>query len=138
MPTSGIGIGGLAGHSHRFYSKSSVGYFDSLLCVRNYSAVTAACLMVRRDVFNAVEGFDEDLRVAFNDVDFCLRVRAQGFRIVWTPYAELIHHESATRGFDVDSKEVDFMRRRWGSVLLNDPYYNPNLTLDAEDFSIRV
>ena len=94
--------------------------------------------MVRKDVFDAIGGFDEELRVAFNDVDFCLRAREKGFRIVWTPYAELIHHESATRGYALDMKEVEFMKRRWGSALLHDPYYNPNLTLDHENFSIRL
>ncbi|HZR31482.1 MAG TPA: glycosyltransferase [Terriglobales bacterium] len=133
-----LGIKGVAGHSHKYFPGRNRGYFDSLVCIRNYSAVTAACMMVRRDVFDAVGGFDEELRVAFNDVDFCLRARQKGFRIVWTPYAELFHHESATRGRALDEKEVEFMKRRWGAALLHDPYYNPNLTLDHENFSIRL
>jgi GT2 family glycosyltransferase len=76
--------------------------------------------------------------VAFNDVDFCLRVREKGYRIAWTPYAELFHHESATRGFDLDPREIEFMKRRWKDALLNDPYYNRNLTLEAEDFGLRT
>jgi GT2 family glycosyltransferase/SAM-dependent methyltransferase len=133
-----VGLGGVAGHSHKRFPGTSRGYFDSLVCIRNYSAVTAACMLVRRDVFEAVGGFDEDLRVAFNDVDFCMRVRQKGFRIVWTPYAELFHHESATRGYALDAKEIEFMKKRWDALLLEDPYYSPNLTLDHENFAIRV
>jgi GT2 family glycosyltransferase len=133
-----LGIKGVAGHSHKYFPARSRGYFDSLACIRNYSAVTAACMMVRRDAFQAVGGFDEELRVAFNDVDFCLRVRQKGYRIAWTPYAELFHHESATRGFELDPREIEFMKRRWKEDLMNDPYYNRNLTLEGENFSIRL
>ncbi len=133
-----LGIKGVAGHSHKYFPGRSRGYFDALACIRNYSAVTAACMMVRRDVFQAVGGFDEQLRVAFNDVDFCLRVREKGYRIAWTPYAELYHYESATRGFDLDPREIEFMKRRWKDILLNDPYYNRNLTLEEENFSLRL
>jgi GT2 family glycosyltransferase len=133
-----LGIGGIAGHSHKYFERGNRGYFDSLICVRNYSAVTAACLMVKKDIFDEVRGFDEKLRVAFNDVDFCLRVRDRGFRIVWTPYAELFHYESATRGYKMDIEETAFMKQRWGNVLSSDPYYNPNLTLKTEDFGIRI
>jgi len=133
-----LGIQGVAGHSHKYFPRHSRGYFDSLVCIRNYSAVTAACLMVRRDAFEAVGGFDEELKVAFNDVDFCLRVRDKGYRIAWTPHAELYHHESATRGFDLDVREIELMKQRWGERLVNDPYYNRNLTLQHENFSIRL
>ena len=133
-----LGIKGVAGHSHKYCPAGSRGYFESLACIRNYSAVTAACMMVRRDAFEAVGGFDEQLRVAFNDVDFCLRVRERGYRIAWTPYAELYHHESATRGFDLDPQEIEFMKLRWKDTLLNDPYYNRNLTLDDENFALRT
>ncbi len=132
-----LGIKGVAGHSHKYFPGRSRGYFDALACIRNYSAVTAACMMVRREVFEAVGGFDEELKVAFNDVDFCLRVRQKGYRVAWTPYAELFHYESATRGFDLDPREIEFMKRRWKDVLLNDPYYNRNLTLEEENFSLR-
>jgi len=107
--------------------------------------VTGACLLVRKAVFEEVGGLDaENLPVAFNDVDFCLKVRAAGYRNLWTPYAELYHHESVSRGSD-DTKakraraqaEADYMRRTWGEALYNDPAYNPNLTLAHEDFSLR-
>jgi len=133
-----LGIRGIAGNWHRNFEHESPGYFNSLFVIRNYSAVTAACMMMRRSVFETVGGFDEKLAVAFNDVDLCLRVREAGLRIVWTPYAELYHHESATRGYDLDPTELDYMRTRWGAALLRDPYYNPNLTLDAEDFGLRA
>jgi GT2 family glycosyltransferase len=133
-----LGIKGVAGHSHKYFPNHSRGYFDALACIRNYSAVTAACMMVRQQAYAAVGGFDEELKVAFNDVDFCLRVRQKGYRIAFTPYAELFHHESATRGFDLDPREIEFMKRRWKDALLNDPYYNRNLTLDAENFGLRV
>ena len=130
--------GGLPGHAFRGKPRHDWGYMGFMRAAREYSAVTAACMMVRRDVFDEIGGFDEELRVAFNDVDFCLRAREKGFRIAWTPYEELFHHESATRGYALDTKEVEFMKRRWGAALLHDPYYNPNLTLDNENFSIRL
>jgi len=105
--------------------------------------VTAACLLIRKEIYEAVGGFNEKLQIAFNDVDFCLRVREAGYRNVWTPYAELYHHESATRGVENTAekqkrfaKEVEYVKQRWGSLLLNDPAYNPNLTLDIEDFRL--
>jgi GT2 family glycosyltransferase len=106
------------------------------------SAVTGACLVVKRSKYVEVGGLDEQLAVAFNDVDFCLRLLRRGYRNVWTPYAELVHHESATRGLDTTSerqarfnREADVMRRRWGELLVNDPAYSPNLTLETEDFA---
>lgn len=130
--------GGVADHSHKHFPGDSHGYFATLRCIRNYSAVTAACMMVRKAAFEAVGGFDEQLQVAFNDIDFCLRVRDHGYRIVWTPYCEVMHHESVSRGFDLDWREVEFMKRRWGQALLTDPYYNPNLTLERGNFRIRL
>ena len=108
------------------------------------SAVTAACLVVRKDLYLEVGGLNEiDLTVAFNDVDFCLKLLEKGYRIVWTPYAELYHHESATRGYEETPEkqrrfraEVEYMQRRWGNVLTRDRAYSPNLTLDREDFSL--
>ena len=131
-----LGICGGAGHSHKYYPRSSRGYFDSLACIRNYSAVTAACIMVRRQVYEEVGGFDEQFRVAFNDVDFCLRIRQKGYRIVWTPFAELYHYESASRGLHMDLDELSLLQERWSSLLRNDPYYNPNLTLDSENYTL--
>jgi GT2 family glycosyltransferase len=111
---------------------------------QNLSAVTAACLVIRRAVFAEVEGFDEaHLPVAFNDVDLCLRVEEKGYRNLWTPYAELYHYESANRGYEDTpekqrrfKREIDYMLHRWGDRLLNDPAYNANLTLERTDFSL--
>ena len=138
-----VGLGGVAGHSHKHFLRDNPGYCGRLLLAQNLSAVTAACLVLRKEVFNAVGGLDEkNLSVAFNDVDFCLRIQEQGFYNVWTPYAELYHYESATRGYEDTpekkarfSEEVEYMKKRWGEGLLVDPAYNPNLTLDREDFS---
>ena len=140
-----LGFGGVAGHSHRGFSRNSPGYMKRLSVVQNLSAVTAACLMTKRKVFSKVGGFNEHLALTFNDVDFCLRVRAAGYLIVWTPFAEVYHHELKSRGQeDNDEKrarflrEVKYMREKWGMILDNDPYYNPNLTREREDFSIRI
>jgi GT2 family glycosyltransferase len=138
-----VGLGGVAGHSHKHFPRDNPGYCGRLLLAQNLSAVTAACLVLRKEVFNAVDGLDEkNLSVAFNDVDFCLRIQEQGFYNVWTPYAELYHYESATRGYEDTpekqarfSEEVTYMKKRWGEGLLVDPAYSPNLTLDREDFS---
>ncbi len=132
-----VGLGGVAGHPLVGFSAESPHYFGITGVVRNCSAVTAACMLVRRDVFERVGGFDENMPVGFNDVDFCMRVLRAGYRIVWTPFAVLYHHESASRGRSVDPKDVEFMRNRWGEALLNDPYYNPNLTLQMPDYSLR-
>jgi glycosyltransferase involved in cell wall biosynthesis len=140
-----LGIGGVAGHSHKHYSISSPGYFSRLRLITNYSAVTAACLMIRKEVYERVNGLDENLAVAFNDIDFCLKVRGLGLNNLWLPHVRLFHHESKSRGYENTPerqarflKEINIMKERWGDLLLNDPFYNPNLTLDREDFSIRV
>ncbi|MGN6464591.1 MAG: glycosyltransferase family 2 protein [Rhizobiaceae bacterium] len=141
-----LGIGGVAGHSHKLFPRSSPGYFARLKLVQNLSAVTAACLLVRKEVYGEVGGLNEkDLKVAFNDVDFCLKVREAGYQNVWTPFAELYHLESKSRG-EEDSlekkerfnKEVIYMIGRWEKDLRNDPYYSPSLTLDTENFSIGL
>jgi len=140
-----LGIGGIAGHAHKHLDRCENGYFGRLQLVHNVSAVTGACLMVRRALFDAVGGFDaKHLAVSFNDVDFCLRVRDAGYRNLWTPYAELCHQESASRGADDAphqqaraANEQATMLRRWRRQLRRDPAYNPNLTLDHEDFSLR-
>jgi GT2 family glycosyltransferase len=132
------GLGGPAGHPLTGFDARTSHYFGTAGNIRNYSAVTAACMMVRRDVFQQVGGFDERFSSGYNDVDFCLRVRRAGYRIVYTPYAELIHHESASRGFALDGKELELMQRLWGPALTADPYYNPNLSLQHEDFRIRL
>ncbi len=139
-----LGVGGVAGHSHKYYSGEDPGYFSRLIVHQNVSAVTGACLFVKRSLFDAVGGFDEALTVAFNDVDLCLRIADLGVRNVFTPFAELYHHESLSRGADDTpvkaarfAREYGLMRRRWGERLANDPYYSPNLTLVKEDFDLR-
>jgi O-antigen biosynthesis protein len=124
--------------------RDTPGPFGLLGLARTASAVTAACLAFRRSVFEEVGGFDEaNLPVAFNDVDFCLRIRERGYRNIWTPYAELYHLESASRDDDLSGEkakrfmcESAYMRRRWGELLDNDPYYNPNLTLTEAQRSL--
>jgi GT2 family glycosyltransferase len=141
-----IGNPPVGGHSHRYLPASSPGYFGRIQCIHNVSAVTAACVMIRKEVFEEVGGFDENLAVAFNDVDLCLKIREKGYLIVYTPYAELYHHESCSRGYEDNPekqkrflKEVKYTREKWGTVIdRGDPYYNPNLTLEREDFSIRI
>ena len=140
-----IGIGGFAGHSHRHFDRKAAGYFSRCKIQQNLSAVTAACLMMRKEVFNEIGGFDETFKVALNDVDLCMRIRKAGYLIAWTPYAELYHYESISRGYEDTSEkkkrfeeEVKRFQSRYYEVLeRGDPYYNPNLTLNAEDFSLR-
>ncbi|HEY4884473.1 MAG TPA: glycosyltransferase family 2 protein [Myxococcales bacterium] len=138
-----LGIGGIAGHAHKLSPEHDPGYFLRAQIAQDMSAVTAACLAIRRETYLAVGGFDETLAVAFNDVDFCLRVGETGRRNLWTPFATLIHHESRTRGADDSApkrarfhQEIRRMHARWGHVLGNDPAYNPNLTLESEDFAL--
>jgi len=134
-----LGLGGVAGHSHKHFPAESDGYFGALNTIRNYSAVTAACLMTRKKLFEQVGGFDElHLSVAFNDVDLCLKIREQGYLIVYTPFAALYHYESTSRGYDLNPDEILYMKNRWGDILFHDPYYNPNLTFDSEDFRIKI
>jgi GT2 family glycosyltransferase len=138
-----LGVGGVANHAWRHQPRGYPGHGGRARVAQNLSAVTAACLVIRRSTYLDVGGLDERLQVAFNDVDFCLRVREHGYRNVWTPFAELVHHESASRGSDdTDSKadrfrgEVDFMMRRWGDALQRDPAYNPNFSLDIPAFEL--
>lgn len=139
-----LGIGGVAGHSHKYFSRESPGYFSRLGLVQSVSAVTAAALVVRRNIYIEVGGLNEKcLAVAFNDVDFCMKVLEAGYTNIWTPYAELYHHESLSRGTEDSpekvmrfNSEVDYMKRTWGRRLAVDRYYSPNLTLEREDFGI--
>jgi GT2 family glycosyltransferase len=133
-----VGLGGVAAHSHKKFPKNSNGYFGSLNTIRNYSAVTAACMMLRKKVFEDCGGFDEEnLPIGFNDVDLCLEMKKRGYLIVYTPYAVLVHYESQSRSENLNPEEVMFMKKKWGDQLLSDPYYNPNLSYDSEDFSIQ-
>ena len=140
-----VGLGGVAGHSHKYFGRDEPGYFYTLQTVNNFSAVTAACCMIRRDVFEEVGGFDEGLAIAFNDVDLCLRIRAAGYRIVYLPHVVLYHHESKSRGHeDTPEKQARFLREqqvmheRWKTDTLPDPYYNVNLIRDAENYEIGI
>jgi GT2 family glycosyltransferase len=138
-----VGIAGLAGHGHKNFPFGSDGHYMMLRAINNYSAVTAACMMVQRAKFERVGGFDENLAVAYNDVDLCLALRAVGYRNVSLPHALLYHFESKSRGPDIDEtrgkrlrEEAAIVRARWRIGEIDDPYYNPNLTLEREDYSV--
>lgn len=140
-----VGLGGVAGHSHKNFKRGEVGFMYRATIAQNLSAVTAACMMIPRRVYKQINGLDEKFEVAFNDVDMCMRIRQMGYLIVFTPYAELYHGESKSRGHEDTAEkrkrfegEVLRFKTRWAAELkAGDPYYNPNLTLDAEDFSAR-
>ena len=140
-----MGLGGIAGHIMCKAPREEIGYMGRMVCVQEISAVTAACMMVKTSVFKKAGGFDEELRVAFNDIDLCMQIRHIGEKIVFTPYAELYHYESTSRGLEDTpekqlrfSKEVKCFRRKWDRELLKgDPYYSPNLSLKEGDCSLR-
>ncbi len=135
-----VGLGGVAGHAHYRWPHGHPGYFNRAILQQNFSAVTAACMLVSKSVFKGLGRFDEEnLGVSFNDIDFCLRMVEKGLRIVWTPQANLVHHESASRRrqFSEEQKlefrrEAEWMQERWSDTLAHDPYYNPNLSLSEE------
>lgn len=141
-----VGLGGVAGHAFADFPRESPGYFGRIVMAQDYSAVTAACMMVRREVFEEVGGFDPQWAVAFNDVDLCLKIRKAGYLIVYNPYAELMHYESKSRGYEDNEEkverfnsEIDNFMRVWREFLdQGDPYYSPNLTLDKNDFSLSL
>lgn len=141
-----LGLGGPAGHVLYKFNSNTGGYFNRARLACNYSAVTAACMAVRKEIFEAAGGFDaENLAVSYNDVDLCLRIQDLGYRNLYVPTAELYHHESASRGEDASAenlerahREIDFMWRRWGRRLLKDPAYSPNLSLQREDYSFAA
>lgn len=140
----GIGISGCADHLHAWIDGSAPGYLGRASIPQEVSAVTGACLMTWKNLYLALGGLDgEHLKVAFNDVDYCLRVREAGRKVIFTPHAQLIHHESATRGQDMSDvarrrtrQEANYMRRRWKAQMQNDPFYNPNLNYARPDFSL--
>lgn len=140
-----MGFGGLAGHTFIGKNRYDAGYCGRIICAQNYSAVTAACMMTKRSVFEAVGGLTEELEVAFNDIDYCMKVRKLGKLVVYTPYAELHHYESKSRGYDDSpekverfNREADILVSYWRDIIEGgDPYYNRNLTLDKSDFSMR-
>lgn len=139
-----LGIGGVAGHPYKGFPADSTGQFSRLLATQNFEAVTGACLAVKKSIFEEVGGLNEkDLKVAFNDVDFCLRVRELGYNNILDPSVVLFHHESYSRGVDTEGikkvrfeEEVKYMYRKWGKKLQNDSFYSPNLSLEKEDFSL--
>jgi O-antigen biosynthesis protein len=134
-----VGICGGAGHAFRNLPDNRTAYFGLADLTRNCSAVTAACMMVPRKVFSEVGGFDEELTVVYNDVDLCLRIRKQGYLILYTPFAVLYHFESASRGRLRPTREEELFCRRWSGMIRNgDPYYNPSLTLTRDDWSLRL
>ena len=139
-----VGINGVAGHAHRYCAGDARGYCDRLVSTQNLAAVTAACLAIRRSTYLQVEGLDQKhLGVAWNDVDLCLKVQQLGFRNLWTPYAEMFHHEGLSRGADdtpekmmrVDA-EREVMIDRWRLDSFEDPAYHPLLTHESEQFSL--
>jgi GT2 family glycosyltransferase len=134
----GLG-GGVAWHPFCFCPPGHGGYFGNALAIRNWTAVTGACLLARRDVWEEVGRFDEGFSTAFNDVDFCLRVRERGYLVVYTPFAELYHYEGATRGVAAqETAETGEMFRRWEGEIRHDPYFNPNLDPMRNEFALYV
>ncbi|MDO5602975.1 MAG: glycosyltransferase family 2 protein, partial [Oscillospiraceae bacterium] len=137
------GLGGYAGHNQKYQKRGKSGYMFRLAAAQELSAVTGACMLVRTEAYDEVSGLDEGFTVAYNDVDFCLRLRRAGWRVIFTPYAELYHYESKSRGLDEKDKakkerfaaEQRRLYNRFGDSLKKDPFYNPNLTLDSEDFA---
>jgi GT2 family glycosyltransferase len=141
-----LGVGGVAAHLHSGFGARDAGYFGRLLLASNVSAVTGACLVVRKTVYEEVGGLNAtDLAVAFNDVDFSLKVAAKGYRNAWTPFALLFHHESPSRGTDLNPekaarfrREVFYMQRTWGETLEADPFYNVNFSLGSSNFELVI
>lgn len=141
-----VGMGGVAGHSHLFYPRQAAGYMQRLRITQNVAAVTGACLLMPRTVFAEVGGFDEGFVLAFNDVDLCLAVLKAGYRVVWTPDAELYHLESKTRGYEDTAekqarfkREYDLFHLKWSAFLkAGDPYYSPHFRLDRPDFALKA
>jgi GT2 family glycosyltransferase len=139
-----VGIGGRAGHPHWGLRPGEPGYFGRAVVTQQFSAVTAACMVMRRDVFLEIGGFDETrFAVAFNDIDLGLRLSRAGYSVTWTPYAELKHHESASLGPSASperqeqfEQECRTLRECWPDAIVNDPFYNPNLTITGGDFSL--
>jgi O-antigen biosynthesis protein len=140
-----IGMGGIAGHVYHNFPRQHTGYFGQLMLPHNVSAVTGACMMMRKQIFQEVNGFDENYALAFGDVDLCLSILQKGHLNIWTPYAELYHHESKTRGYEDSPEklerfnhEVNYFKRKWPEWLKKgDMYYNPNLALSDKNFSIN-
>jgi len=142
----GLGAHRTAGHCHYKQQRQNLGYMGRLCYAQNFSAVTGACLMVKKSLYDELGGLDESFEISLNDVDFCLRLREKGLLNVFTPFSELYHFESISRGLDDKgekaqryNRESEHFREKWKAVLeKGDPYYNPNFSLDKSDFSLRV
>ncbi len=140
-----VGFGGIAGHTFIGLHRAENSYFHRAMCAQDYSAVTAACMMSKKSVFEKAGGFSEELAVAFNDIDYCMKVRAQGKLVVYAPYALLYHYESKSRGLEDTpekvarfNREVAIFAKKWPQILRDgDPYYNPNLTLRKSNFALK-
>lgn len=140
-----LGFGGIAGHCFVQQPRGNTGYCHRIICAQDYSAVTAACMMVKKKAFDEVGGLSKDLAVAFNDIDFCLKIRHAGYLVVYNPYVELYHYESKSRGLEDTpekkarfNKEIATLEAHWPEIFKKpDPYYNPNLTLTSQDFSLK-
>ncbi|MBA3923079.1 MAG: glycosyltransferase, partial [Nostocaceae cyanobacterium] len=140
-----LGVDSVAGHSHRCFLPNALGYFGQIQTINNYSAVTGACLMCRREVFDTVGGFNEELAVAYNDVDLCLKMAKKGYKNIYTPSAVLYHYESMSRGYeDTNEKKIRFikerehMQKKWREFIDHDPCYSIHLTKLGEDYSLNV
>ena len=141
-----IGKGGIAGHAFIGSQKDDLGYFGRIVCTQELSAVTAACMMVKKEVYEQVNGFNEELEVAFNDVDFCMKIRKAGYHIVYNPNAKLYHFESKSRGLENSvekvnrfNNEIKTFEKNWSEILIKgDPCYNSNLSLKDNDYELKV
>lgn len=142
----GLGAHRTAGHSHYGQHRENLGYMGRLCYAQNVSAVTGACLLVKKSLFEKAGGLDESFAISLNDVDFCLKLRRMGLLNVFTPFAELYHFESVSRGLDTEgekarryNEESARFREKWKEVLeKGDPYYNPNFSLDRSDFALKI
>ena len=141
-----LGLGGIAGHFFKFIGEKDFGYFSKAVMIQNMTAVTAACIMSRREIYEEVGYMNEELAVAFNDIDFCLKIRKAGYLIVYNPYVEFLHYESKTRGEENTeekvkrfNREIDTFKKYWQKELdAGDPYYNINLRLDNDRCAIKT
>lgn len=135
-----LGIGGIGSEAFKYIHKTDDGYIHRAFLIGNYSAVTGACMLFRKSIWEELHGLNEDETPnAYSDVDFCLRCQEKGYRILFTPFAQLYHHQSASRGQDSSEalqSSTKYMQKRWGSYIQRDPYYNPNLTWEREDFTL--
>ncbi|MBF0234676.1 MAG: glycosyltransferase [Desulfamplus sp.] len=135
-----VGIAGLAGHAFKHVNRYETDFYHGFpSMVRNVSAVTGACMMVRKSVFEEVGGFDQDnFKVIYNDIDLCMTIRDKGYQIIYTPFAQLYHYESYSRGYYVDPVATNNIKAKWGTILRHDPFYNPNLSKVREDWSFEI